>query len=124
MPNFNRVFLIGHITKDVETTFTASGMAIAKFTLAVNDYRKDKDTQVSFVDVTAFGKQAEILGNVKKGDPLFVEGRLQQDRWQDKTTGANRTKLGVILVSFQFMKAKGAQQEYQPSENSGDGIPF
>jgi len=125
MPNLNKVFLMGHITKDVETTFTAGGMAIAKFTLAVNDYHKDKDATVSFIDITAFGKQAEVLGNVKKGDPLFVEGRLQQDRWQDKTTGANRSKLGVILTSFQFLKARdNSTQDYNENSNSGDGIPF
>jgi len=88
MPNFNRVFLMGHLTRDVETRYTPSGTAVGSFAMAVNREWKNQDgekqKETSFFECTAFGKQAETLAEyVHKGDPLFLEGRLKQDSWDD-----------------------------------------
>src|SRR5688572_32380410 len=109
MNGFNKVILAGNLTRDPELRYTPGGMAIAKFGLALN--RKWKDTQsgemkeeVTFVDVDAFGKQAETIGNyLKKGRPILVEGRLKLDQWDDKQTQQKRSRLGVVMESFQFL---------------------
>jgi len=129
MPNFNKVILMGHTTADIVTRYTPAGNAVSKFTLAVNDYKKDGKSTVSFIEITAFGKQAETLGSVKRGDPLFVEGKLQQDKWVDKNTGSNRYKLGVTLTTFRFLKSKGLSNNSGGSEentgiNNNDDMPF
>jgi single-strand DNA-binding protein len=109
MPGYNKVILIGNLTRDPELRYTPKGVAIAKLGLAVNRSWRDSATgelkeEVTFVDVDAFGKQAETLGQyMKKGSPLMVEGRLRLDSWEDKQTNQKRSKLGVILESFQFL---------------------
>ena len=109
MNGFNKVILAGNLTRDPELRYTPSGTAIAKFGLAVN--RKWKDTQtnemkeeVTFVDIDAFGRQAETIGQyLKKGRPILLEGRLKLDQWEDKQTQQKRSRLGVVLESFQFL---------------------
>jgi single-strand DNA-binding protein len=109
MNGFNKVILAGNLTRDPELRYTPGGMAIAKFGLAVN--RKWKDSQsgemkeeVTFVDIDAFGKQAETIGNyLKKGRPILVEGRLKLDQWDDKQTQQKRSRLGVVLEAFTFL---------------------
>jgi single-strand DNA-binding protein len=110
MASFNKVILMGNVTRDPELRYTSKGMAIAKFGLAVNRVWRNEagesKEEVTFVDIDAFGKQAETLGQyIKKGSPLFVEGRLKLDQWDDKQTGQKRSRLGVILDNFQFIGA-------------------
>src|SRR4249920_697413 len=108
MASFNKVILMGNVTRDPELRYTPKGMAIAKFGLAVNRVWRNEagenQEEVTFVDIDAFGKQAETLGQyVKKGRALLVEGRLKFDQWDDKQTGQKRSKLRVILENFQFI---------------------
>ncbi|MCD8533961.1 MAG: single-stranded DNA-binding protein [Verrucomicrobia bacterium] len=109
MANLNKVFLMGRLTRDPELRFTTSGMAIAKLGLAVNRSWRAPETrevkeETTFVDVDVFGKQAETLGQyLKKGRPIYIEGRLKLETWDDKQTGQKRSRLGVVLESFQFI---------------------
>lgn len=97
MQDINSVALSGNLTRDAELKYSASGTAIASFSLAVNcDYGERKET--AFVDCVAWGKLAEIVGEkCKKGHRVFVSGSIRQDTWQDKTTGAKRTKLKLSV---------------------------
>lgn len=115
MANFNKVILLGNLTRDVELRFTQSGLAVAKMGMAVNRRSKSKDGEAKestcFVDLTAFGKQAEVLDQyVGKGKPLFVEGRLEYSTWDDKNGGGKRSKLEVIVENFQFVGGRGESQ--------------
>ena len=99
---------MGNLTRDPELRYTPKGTAVAKLGLAVNRTWRNADGQqqdeTTFVDVDAFGKQAETLGQyMQKGRPILVEGRLKLDQWEDKNTGQNRSKLGVILEKFSFV---------------------
>lgn len=109
MPNYNNVTLIGHVTRDPELRNLQGGSAVVNFGIAVNrEWTKDgnKQSETCFVDVAAFGKQAEVLEKyVKKGDPIFIAGRLKQDSWEKD--GQKRTKLSVIVENFQFLRAGG-----------------
>ena len=98
MASYNKVMIIGNLTRDPEIKYTPKGTAIADIGLAVNrNYTTDsgeKREEVTFIDVTLWGRVAEIVGEYcKKGRPLFVEGRLQLDSWDDKATGQKRSKL-------------------------------
>lgn len=108
MASYNKVILVGNLTRDPELRYTPKGMAIAKIGLAVNrnwtSESGEKKEEVTFVDVDAFGRQAETLAQyMKKGSPLLVEGRLKLDQWDDKQTGQKRSKLGVVVEGFQFL---------------------
>ena len=108
MANFNKVILAGNLTRDPELRYTPKGTAIAKFGLAVNRVWKNEagesKEETTFVDLDAFGRQAETLAQyMKKGSPLLVEGRLRLDQWDDKQTGQKRSKLGVVVEGFQFL---------------------
>jgi single-strand DNA-binding protein len=108
MASFNKVILVGNLTRDPELRYTPKGMAIAKLGLAVNRVWRtetgENKEEVTFIDIDAFGKQAETIGQyLKKGRPLLVEGRLRLDQWDDKQTGQKRSRLGVVLESFQFL---------------------
>lgn len=114
MASFNKVILMGNLTRDPELRYTPSGTAIAKMGLAVNRVWRDAEGQqkeeVTFVDVDAFGKQAETIGQyMQKGRPILVEGRLKLDQWEDKNTGQNRSRLGVVLERFTFVGGGGGQ---------------
>jgi single-strand DNA-binding protein len=120
MANFNKVILIGNLTRDPELRYTPKGLAIAKLGLAVNRTWRDESGQpkeeVTFLDVDAFGKQAETLGQyMKKGKPIMIEGRLRLDTWDDKQTNQKRSKLGVVLESFQFLDFGGKPVGEAPS---------
>lgn len=109
--NYNKVILGGNLTRDPEIKFLASGSAVCAFGLAVNRTWKtetgEKKEEVTFVDVTAFGKTAETISQYcKKGSNLFVEGRLRLEQWNDKTTGQKRTKMSVVVENFQFVGGK------------------
>ena len=119
MASFNKVILVGNLTRDPELRYTPKGVAIAKIGLAVNrTWRSEAGEtkeEVTFVDVDAFGRQAETLAQyMKKGSPLLVEGRLRLDQWDDKQTGQKRSKLGVVLEGFQFLGSGGARTEGAP----------
>ncbi len=108
MASLNKVMLIGNLTRDPEIKYTPKGTAIADIGLAVNrTYSTDsgeKREEVTFIDVTLWGRVAEIVGEYcKKGRPLFVEGRLQLDSWDDKQTGQKRSKLKVIGENIQLL---------------------
>ena len=120
MASFNKVILMGNLTRDPELRYTPKGTAVAKLGLAVNRSWRNAEGQqqdeTTFVDVDAFGKQAETLGQyMQKGRPILIEGRLKLDQWEDKNTGQNRSKLGVILEKFSFVGGGG--------QNSGNNPP-
>jgi len=111
MANFNKVYLMGNLTRDPEMRVTPKGTAICQFGLAISRSWKDESGQTkeetTFVDVEAWGKQGEIISKYcSKGRPLFVEGRLKFDQWEDKTSGQKRSKLKVVLENFQFIGSR------------------
>lgn len=114
MASFNKVILLGNLTRDPELRYTPKGTAVVTLGLAVNrtftTETGEKQEETTFVDVDAFGRQAEVLAQyVRKGRPLFIEGRLRYRTWDDKQTGQKRSKLNVVLESFQFVDFRGAQ---------------
>ena len=112
MASFNRVILIGNLTRDPEVRYTTGGTAVTDVGLAINRYRTDKATnqrieETTFVDVTLWGRTAEIAGEyLSKGRPVMIEGRLQQDQWEDKETGQKRSKLKVVGESMQLLGSR------------------
>src|SRR5438874_2456521 len=108
MANFNKVILAGNLTRDPEMRYTPKGTAIARLGLAINRKWKSESgemkEEVTFVDVDAFGKTAETIAQyLKKGRPILMEGRLRYETWEDKQTNQKRSKLGIVLESFQFI---------------------
>ncbi len=109
MASFNRVVLMGNLTRDPEVRYTTGGTAVTDVSLAINRYRTDKNTnerieETTFVEVTLWGRTAEIAGEyLGKGRPVLIEGRLQQDQWEDKETGQKRSKLKVVGESMQLL---------------------
>ncbi len=121
MANFNKVLLMGNLTRDPEVRYTPKGTAIATITLAVNrawsSESGEKKEEVTFVDVDVWGRQAETIGQyMAKGRPLFIEGRLKLDQWDDKETGQKRSRLKVVCENFQFIGAPkgggGSKEEF------------
>ena len=111
MASVNKVMLIGNLTRDPEIKYTPKGTAIADIGLAVNRTYStesgEKREEVTFIDVTLWGRVAEIVGEYcKKGRPLFVEGRLQLDTWDDKSTGQKRSKLKVVGENIQLLGSR------------------
>jgi single-strand DNA-binding protein len=112
MANFNKVILVGNLTRDPELRYTPKGMAIAKVGLAINrnwtSESGEKKEEVTFVDVDIFGRTAENVAQyMKKGRPILVEGRLRLDQWDDKQTGQKRSRLGVVAETVQFLGSAG-----------------
>ena len=108
MASLNKVMLIGNLTRDPELRVTPKGTAICQFGLAINRTFKDESgatrDETTFVDIEAWGKQGETIAKyLVKGRPLFVEGRLKLDTWDDKTSGQKRSKMKVVLEQFQFL---------------------
>ncbi len=111
MANLNKVQLIGNLTRDPEVKYTPKGMAVAELGMAINRYYTpeggERREETTFVDVTLWGKQAELAGQyLKKGRPVYIEGRLQLDTWDDKTSGQKRSKLRVVGENMQFLDSK------------------
>ena len=111
MANLNKVMLIGNLTRDPEVRYTPKGTAVAEIGMAINRYftgeNNEKREETTFVDVTFWGRQAEIAGEyLKKGRPVFVEGRLQLDTWDDKQSGQKRSKLRVVCEQMQLLGSK------------------
>jgi single-strand DNA-binding protein len=112
MASFNKVILAGNLTRDPELRYTPKGTAVARIGLAINRTWKNETgetkEEVTFVDVEAFGRQAEVIGQyMKKGRPFLVEGRLKLDQWEDKNTHQKQSKLKVVLESFSFIDSRG-----------------
>ena len=124
MASLNKVFLMGNITRDLELKYLPSNTAVCDFGLATNRTWTGPDgvkkEEVTFVDCTSFGKQAEILAKFKKkGDPLFIEGRLKLDQWEAQD-GSKRSKLKVVVDNFQFLN-RGQPGGYgAPGGDAGD----
>ena len=115
MASFNKVILVGNLTRDPELRYTPKGTAIAKFGLAVNrvwtNEAGEKKEEVTFVDIDVFGRTAENVAQyMRKGSPLLVEGRLRLDQWDDKQTGQKRSKLGVVGEIIQFLGSPRANE--------------
>ncbi|PAW67884.1 MAG: single-stranded DNA-binding protein [Opitutia bacterium Tous-C1TDCM] len=108
MPSLNKVLLMGNLTRDPELRVTPKGTSICQFALAINRQFKmesgESREEVIFVDVEAWGKQGETIAKyVTKGRPLYVEGRLKLDQWEDKNTKEKRSRMKVVLEQFQFL---------------------
>jgi single-strand DNA-binding protein len=121
--------LIGSLTRDPEIKYTPKGTAIAELGLAINNtYKTDsgeKREETTFVDVTLWGRVAEIAGEYcKKGKPLYVEGKLKLDTWDDKQTGQKRSKLKVVGENIQLLGSKGdSAPASKPAAASGRSMP-
>jgi single-strand DNA-binding protein len=132
MANLNKVLLLGNVTRDPEVRYTPKGSAVCDLGVAVNrQYTLDsgeKREEVTFVEVTLWGRTAEVAGEyLKKGRPVFIEGRLQMDTWDDKQTGQKRSKLRVVAENMQLLggRAPGAAavQESAPEEQPASPLP-
>jgi single-strand DNA-binding protein len=135
MANLNKVMLIGNLTRDPELRHTPKGTAVSEISLAIkriwNNDQGQKQEDVTFVDVTLWGRQAEVAQQyLTKGSPAYIEGRLQMDSWDDKETGKKRTKMKVVGEVLQLLgnRPSGAsgssnysapQSSSAPSEHSG-----
>ena len=128
MANVNKVILIGNVTRDVEVKSTPRGSAVAGITLAVNrNYKTDsgeKREEVTFVDVELWGRVAEIAGEyVKKGNPLYVEGRLKQESWEEKETGKKRTRLKIVGENIQLLGSRSKAPSPAPQAEAAEAGP-
>ncbi len=109
MASFNRVILLGNLTRDIELRYLQSGMAVTDIGLAVNDRRKNANgewiEEVTFVDVTVWGRTAEVMSEyLGKGSPVLIEGRLKLDSWEGQD-GQKRSKLKVVCEKMQLIGA-------------------
>lgn len=122
MSSFNRVTLLGNLTRDPELKRVNSGSAVTELGLALNRTRTlengERQDETTFVDVTVWGKTAENAAKyLQKGRSVLVEGRLQLDTWTDSKTGQNRSKLRVVAESLQFL----GQNQQLPDQSRGQG---
>ena len=126
MASFNRVILVGNLTRDVELRTTPGGTAVTDVGLAVNDRVKKNNEWVdetTFVDVTIWGSIAEVASQyLSKGSPVLIEGRLKLERWEDSQTGANRQKLKVVCEKMQML-GTGKGGNNGSTGNAGDARP-
>ena len=136
MASFNKVILLGNLTRDPETRVTANGNTICKLGLAVSRVYSTREgerkEETTFVDIDAFGKQAEVITKyMRKGRPIMVEGRLKLDQWETNE-GQKRSKLGVVLENFQFVGGRddnagggssGRYEQSSPPQNSAPSAP-
>ena len=120
--NFNKVIIAGRVTRDIELRQTTSGTAVTDISLAVNKtFMKDgeKKEETVFVECTLWGRTAEVAHQYSgKGQPLHIEGRLAQDVWEDKETGAKRSKLKVVGENIQLLGNKG--ESSSKNQNNGE----
>jgi single-strand DNA-binding protein len=113
MASFNKVILVGNLTRDPEVKYLPSGSAVSEIGLAVNRSWFDKQSnqrkeEVTFVDVTLWGRTAEIAGEyLSKGRSVLIEGRLQLDTWEDKQSGQKRSKLRVVGENMTMLGSRG-----------------
>lgn len=135
MASFNKVILLGNLTRDPQVRYTPGGTAVAEIGLAVNRSWFDKQSnsrreETTFVDVTLWGRQAEVAGEyLSKGRPVLIEGRLQLDTWDDRETGQKRSKLKVVGENMTMLSGRGDSPRggggggggYQSGEGSQSG---
>ena len=126
MASYNKVFLLGNLTRDPEVRYTPKGSAVADLGIAVNRQYTletgEKREEVTFVDVTFWGRTAEVAGEyLKKGRSVFIEGRLQLDTWDDKTSGQKRSKLKVIGEMMQMLGGRPGGGGGGGDEGGGGG---
>lgn len=128
MPSYNRVILIGHLTRDIELRQVGDGLSVAEVGLAVNDREKKNGEWtdvVSFFDVTIWGRTAEIASQyLGKGSAVQFEGKLKQDTWTDKETGKNRSKVKVIAERMVMLGNKNSDSQSQSKPLSMEDVPF
>ncbi|MCH7990063.1 MAG: single-stranded DNA-binding protein [Planctomycetes bacterium] len=123
MASFNRVILMGNLTRDPQVRYTPGGTAVTDIGLAVNRTWFDKTTQqkredVTFIDVTLWGRQAEVAGEyLSKGRSVLIEGRLQLDQWDDKETGQKRSKLKVVCENMTMVGGRPSGSPQGESAN-------
>jgi single-strand DNA-binding protein len=124
MANFNRVLLMGNLTRDPELKYLQSGQAVVNIGLAVNRKYKNRNTnemveETTFVDVEGWGQQAETFSKyMSKGRPVFIEGRLRLDSWEGKD-GQKRNKLRVVMENFQFIGGGGDRSADRTGDDTG-----
>lgn len=126
--NFNKVLLAGNLTRDPELKYLPNGTAACQFSIASNRKWKDANGQaqedVYFADCKSFGKTAEVITQYhKKGNSIFVEGRLQREEWEDKTTGARKTATRIVVESFQFVGGKKEDPQHARQRPGPEDIP-
>src|SRR6186713_1492632 len=126
MASYNKVMLMGRLTRDPELRYTPKGSAVADIDIAVNRVytaeNGERREEVTYVDVTLWAKQAEVVGQyLKKGSPIFIEGRLQMDTWEDKATGQKRSKLKVVGENFQFLDSRRDGEGDEQGNGGGGG---
>jgi single-strand DNA-binding protein len=125
MASFNKVIMIGNLTRDPELRTTPKGTAVCSFSLALNRHYKtesgEERDETTFVDIEAYGKQAELIGKyLVKGRPLMVEGRLKLDSWEKN--GEKRSRLKVVTENFQFMGYKDDAAVKAPGEAAAPAV--
>ncbi len=122
MASFNKVLLMGNLTRNPELRYTSAGGAVCQFGLAINrrfTANGQEKSETCYVDVIAWGRQGETIAQyMTKGSPIFVEGRLQFDQWDDKETGAKRSKLQVVAEVVQFLGGRGGERDGNMEESS------
>lgn len=122
MASFNKVILVGNVTRDIEVKYTSGGTAVTELGMAVSRRWFDKNAnenkeETTFVDVTLWGRTAEVAGEyLSKGRPVLIEGRLQLDSWNDKETGQKRSKLKVVGESLQLLGSR-SNEDQRPAKN-------
>ena len=125
--SLNKVLLAGNLTRDPQVKFFANERALADFSIACNRRYKGGDgefkEEVTYVDIEAWGRTAELVGQyLTKGQPCFIEGRLRLDSWDDKQTGAKRSKLKVVADSVQFLgSSRNSEEGGRPQSDSNNG---
>lgn len=125
MANLNKVMLIGNLTADPDVRTTPRGNTVAELRLAINRITSgpnegERREEVTYLDVTCWGRQAEIAGQyLAKGRPVFIEGRLQMDTWDDKQTGQKRSRIRVVAENMQLLGSRDGGQ--QGGGNYGGG---
>lgn len=120
MPNYNKVLLMGNLTRDPELRYTPNNTPVVNIGLAVNRRWRDQNgesrDETTFVDCEGWSRTAEVINQyLRKGRPIFIEGRLKLDQWQDKE-GNNRSKLKIVIDNFQFVDSRGDQVESNTAE--------
>ena len=128
MASFNKVILIGNLTRDVELKYLPKGTAVCNLSLAVNRRWKneagEEKEDVYFAECKAFGKQAETLAQyVRKGNPLMIEGRLTREEWDDKKTGDKRSTTRIMIETFQFLKGRDEGAAPAPRQDTAPTAP-
>jgi single-strand DNA-binding protein len=125
MASLNKVFLMGNLTRDPELRYTPAGLAVASFGIAINSAwtakSGEKKEEVCYVDISIFGRRAEVVGEYfSKGSPIFIEGRLQFNQWETKD-GQKRSALRVVADNFQFIGVSAKRPGGEAGSTSKEG---